>query len=375
MGRTKPVEPAFHLVGHSDGVHEVAFSPDGKRIITASHDGTARLWDAASGKELHVLEGHDGAVFGAAFSDTGERVATGGADGKVLVWDAEDGELLAMLDDPDCFIYGVAFAPDGSVLGVGQDGTLRRWDVEEERQTWAIRADGRGITSIAVSPDGKLLATGSGAPAVAVWDLSTGRLRWRQRIPLSEKELNALFERQRREGEGTGAGGGAQEGPSRDPGGIERPVSNLAFAPDNASVYTQSFYSAVLEWDAATGRLLTYHDPGVGALALDVSSDGKLLLISGSDGLHVWKENASPLELVARLKIAQPGNVHDAAFSPDGRFAALAQGGAWVAGSQWRSAGATAVPVWDLGALKSAMTSPAATSPGAAAGAGSGPGR
>src|SRR3954467_1122329 len=74
------LEPVRYLAGHADGVHAVAFSPDSRLLATASHDGTARLWDVASGTQVKLLDGHAGAVYSVAFSPDGRSVATSGAD-------------------------------------------------------------------------------------------------------------------------------------------------------------------------------------------------------------------------------------------------------------------------------------------------------
>jgi WD40 repeat protein len=74
------------LRGHDAALRSAAFSPDGKRIVTASLDMTARLWDAASGRELGVLRGHSEPVMSATFSKDGTRVVTASADGTTRVW-------------------------------------------------------------------------------------------------------------------------------------------------------------------------------------------------------------------------------------------------------------------------------------------------
>ena len=72
-----------------------AFSPDGKRIVTASEDKTARLWDAETGKPIgEPLKGHEGAVSSAAFSPDGKRIVTASADKTARLWDAETGKPI-----------------------------------------------------------------------------------------------------------------------------------------------------------------------------------------------------------------------------------------------------------------------------------------
>ena len=75
------------LTGHDGGLYEVAFSPDGRLLATASWDGTAGMWDPATGEHLRTLTGHDGAVAGVAFSPDGCLLATAGRDGTARVWD------------------------------------------------------------------------------------------------------------------------------------------------------------------------------------------------------------------------------------------------------------------------------------------------
>jgi len=75
------------------GLRTAAFSGDGTRVVTASSDDTARIWDAESGKEIAVLKGHDRQVSSAAFSGDGKRVVTASWDGTVRIWDAESGNM------------------------------------------------------------------------------------------------------------------------------------------------------------------------------------------------------------------------------------------------------------------------------------------
>jgi WD40 repeat protein len=360
-----PLPPDRLLTGHTDGVHTVAFSPDGKRIVTASHDGTARVWDAASGKALHVLEGHGEPVYAAAFSDEGERVATCAGDGRVFVWDVESGELLAMLEGHLGVVVAVAFAPDGTVISAGQDGTLRRWHVDSERQVWGARVGSRPVNCLAVSPDGTLLATGNDLPAVTVWDLSSGRPKWRSRAPITDEAEQELRARQQREAghEPAPADEDDDETASVPPDGERRPVTNLVFSRDGSRLFTQQFFANVHEWDAATGRLVTRHEPGRGALAIDVSPDGRWLLIGAVDALRVWNARTNPLEMVATLEVQQPRELHDVAFSPDGRFATAAYGGQFGMRQTWESPGPTPVPVWDLSRFGPGPATSPATSP------------
>jgi WD40 repeat protein len=364
---TPTIEPARFLEGHADGVHGVAFSPDSKRIATASHDGTARIWDVASAKELLRLEGHAGAVHSVAFSDDGTRVATAGADSMVMVWDAETGDLLSMLHGHERgVVMDVACLPNGVVVSVGQDQSLRRWDVDEERQIGAVRADARQVLCVATSPDGTRLATGGDTGFIVVWDADSGRPLWREKAPGSQDEEDQLRARQEREAappadapaEGAGAarGGGAGEDGDAPAGAEPRPgrpapVMRLAFSSDGSKLYSQSNWGFVTEWDAGTGRHLRHVEPHRPALTLDVSGDGRYLFLVVNDGPQIW--DAAGMKRVANLvpqPLGQGERVHRAAVSPDGRTAVIGQGGGWDQG-RWRRATETRVPIWDLSSL------------------------
>jgi WD40 repeat protein len=108
----------------------VAFSPDGKTVVSGSYDKTLRVWDVASGQSLRTLEGHGESVDAVAFSPDGKTVVSGSSDSTLRVWDVATGQSLPMLTGHTGAVYAVAFSSDGkTVVSGSHDGTLRVWPI------------------------------------------------------------------------------------------------------------------------------------------------------------------------------------------------------------------------------------------------------
>lgn len=166
------------LAGHNDGASAVAFSPDGKQVASGSYDRTIKIWDVESGKLLRTLHGHTGSVVDLAFSPDGQRLASAGEypDNTARLWDATNGEVVGTLLGHEYTVHSVTFSQDGKWLAsAGMDGIIKIWDASKWRLAQELKGHLGRIHCVAFSPDSKRLASASEDRSLKVWDLATGQ--------------------------------------------------------------------------------------------------------------------------------------------------------------------------------------------------------
>ncbi len=278
------------LRGHTNLVSQLVFSPDGKRMVTSSLDGTVKVWDPVKGNTLLSLDGHKKPVRAVAYSPDGKRIATASEDGTARVWDAENGKQLFELHGHRGFVTGVAFSSDGRRLATaGDDHVALLWDLssdfrpEKVKPTHELRGHEYGLTSIAFRPDGRQVATASWDRTVRLWDADTGH----------------------------------PEGILR---GHDHWVRCVAYSPDGKKLATAGWDRKVRVWDPLSRELLrTLTMPDAPAQSVCFSPEGQRLLTLGIDQTaRLWDLN-SPDEPPQRIG---SGPIRGIAFSPDGQLLA-----------------------------------------------------
>jgi WD40 repeat protein len=269
------------LSGHDLDVRSASFSRDGAHVLTASQDGSARIWDARTGKSLAVLTGHDLGLYSAAYNAAGDRIVTASRDKTARVWDLATGKELAKMSGHQGVVYSAAFSRDGKrVVTSSPDGTARIWEAETGSELLVLRGHKGEVNSAAFSPDGARVVTASDDRTVRIWDAATGQL-----IDTLQGHSNITV--------------------------------RAYYSPDGTRIVTTSVDQTARIWDAATHRelaVLRGHDGIVWAAAF--SPDGKHLVTGSSDRtVRVW-------DVAGAHEISPPrghdNDVRGVAFSPDG---------------------------------------------------------
>ncbi len=313
------------LIGHSARINYASFSPDGTRVVTASQDHTARIWDARTGLELRQLIGHTEPLSCAEFSPDGRRVITGGVDGTARLWDAHNGRELRQFRAHGDHINTTTFSPDGhSVLASSDDKSAYLWDVERGTLLRTFAGHSDRVSSAEFSPDGRLVATASDDKTARLWDAASGRLLrvlsghsnrvWFASFsPDGRRLVTASYDKTARVWDvATGQ-------VLLQLTGHHAPVSSATYSPDGHYIVTAGVDSTTDIWDAATGQLLRSL-PGTGTDRFwyaAFSPDGQRVVTASDDpATRIW--DMGPRGQLQLLR-GHTGAVNAARFSPDGR--------------------------------------------------------
>jgi WD40 repeat protein/serine/threonine protein kinase/tetratricopeptide (TPR) repeat protein len=319
--------PIGQPMEHSDGVMSVAFSPDGKAVLTGSLDKTARLWDAATGQFIGQPMEHSGAVHSAAFSPDGRMILTGCEDKTTRLWNAATGRPVGHALEHPGAVSSVAFSADGKTILTGcQDATARLWNAATGQPLGQPMRHPGEVMSVALSPDGKTILTGCADGKARLWDAATG-LPVGPPLPHSQEVRSVAFSPDGRtiltgSWDSTAQLWDAATG-ERIGKAVEHQamVNSVAFSPDGRSILTGSEDGMARAWDGdaglPAGRLLDHGTRRVLAPVVFVPG-GEALLAAGDDGrVRLW--DVATGRLIA-LPVQHPSRIFALALSPDGKL-------------------------------------------------------
>jgi WD40 repeat protein/serine/threonine protein kinase len=184
------------IEGHAQAVVAVAFTSDGRRLITGSLDKTIRVWDLATGQFVRTLVGHDQAVVALAVAPDGRTLASGSLDQTVRLWDLATGAERRVLRGHTAGVESLAFSPDGTTLtSAGPDQAVRIWEVATGRLRATLRVEGdvNGTLSLAYAPDGQSIAAGTSDGTLMIWGVTPDDgMPLLKRFRAHEKAINSL---------------------------------------------------------------------------------------------------------------------------------------------------------------------------------------
>lgn len=309
--------------GHDNDVNTVRFSPDGQTVLTSSDDGTAGLWDVASGKRLQTYGPHKGKVYAAQFSPDGSRVVTTGDDNALYLWDTATGGRRATLAAHQDRIVAARFSPSGERLITGsRDKTARIWDVATAQVSAVLAGHGDQLTSTSFSPDGRRVLTSSNDKLAIIWDGETAAelLRLAHPAPVLGAVFDATGVRVATFGQDQSArvwdaANGQELAVLAVPGA---PLSAVEFCGPNC-VMTASWDGLLRLWDVAKARVI-FELKGHSETILKVLADpsGRFAVTVSRDGTTVvWEISTGSKALILG---GHGADIFDAAFSADGRY-------------------------------------------------------
>ena len=291
------------FTGHKDQVGRVAISPDGRFILAGGIyqvqpspfspkpdvDASLILWDAQTGEIVRRFEGHTDNVWDVEFSSDGQKAISASGDGTVILWDVSNGEILKRFEGHSEGIFTAAFSPDEKYIISGSwDHTLILWDIASGEQLHTFIGHDRNVMDVAFSPDGKtfLSAGGEGVDAI-LWDFET------REIIHHFKNVHSWW------------------------------VDGVAFSPDGLTAMTSSSDETMILWDIETGEPIRQYFGHSGyVLNVAFTPDGQTAMSSSTDQtVALWDVETAK---IIHVFDDHSHKVRDVAINADGQWAVTA---------------------------------------------------
>ncbi len=252
---------------HKNWIKQVAFSPDGELIATASADGTVGLWNRQGQKIIKPLIEHDESVWSISFSPDGQTLASASVDGTVKLWDLDCGEENSEISSIplDAAVWSVNFSPDGQLLAIGcSDGIVSLWDWQNNRLNKKLQDHQGPVLSVSFHHEGQLLVSSSSEGNICLWDLDTGQ---HKKFPTRKV-----------------------------------PIWSVSFSPDGKFLASGSTDRTACLWDLQGNQIAVFRGHKGPVRSVSFSPDGNYLATASSDGTaRLWSVQLEDFEqLLAR---------------------------------------------------------------------------
>ncbi|GAA0891730.1 hypothetical protein GCM10009122_14090 [Fulvivirga kasyanovii] len=279
--------------GHYAAIKAVAFTPDGKYLLTGSRDKSIKLWDVASGRELRSFLGHKGTVNDIDVTDDGKYFVSSSADNTAKLWEITTGKMIRDFVGHKDIMTTVDLSPDGTkLITAGYDWVSMLWSMAsgDTLRTFKMNPDkglGYGINA-SFSPDGSMIAFGSDNRTTVIYDAGSGKLV--QEIKPEE-----------------GWCGGC--------------ATFIDYSEDGQWLITASNKGDFVLRNSRSGEVMKTFVKNESYEAVDLSTDGKLALMLTEDSLKVFSTASGQQKFSVKVDHSMPAT--DAAFSPDSKTIAV----------------------------------------------------
>ncbi len=276
--------------GHVRKIRDLAWSPNGKRIASASDDYTAQVWDASTGNNPIIYRGHSSFVEGVAWSPDGKRIASGSADATVQIWEPSTGNLIYTYRGHSLWVNRISWSPDGKYIVSGeQSGSagsivqVRVWEAATGKTIVIYRGHTNGVFAVAWSPDGTRIASDGYDGTLQVWDATSGN-------PISiYRDTNFHY--------------------------------GLSWSSDSNRIVVGGSDTQARVLDANTGNIVyTYNIGSKGIPDVDWSPDGARIAVGSTNGAVYLVNAANGNNLYTYNR--QAGSIEALGWSPDSKLIA-----------------------------------------------------